>query len=302
MARWQSWDDDDRFGRFYPPSRPLAAKGGIKARNKRGAFAESWWGRRWITVLESFGLGTRLTRGRSYARSGQVVSLEIKPGEVNAAVQGSRPNPYKVRILLQKIEPKQRVALGRALAQDISIAAKLIGGQLPPEIEQCFEQADSPLFPHRSKDLVTSCSCPDSSNPCKHIAAVYYLLAEEFDRDPFLLLQLRAISHEEFMSLLGGASAEKQVSLEQSAARQAQPLAANPQTFWRPGTMPEISYGDITQTEEGAPMARRLGAFPLWRGNADFLEEIARMSRLGAANALARVSAMREGREVREEK
>jgi uncharacterized Zn finger protein len=294
MARWQSGDDDDQRGRFFPPSRPLAAQGGIKARNKRGTFAESWWGKRWITVLESFGLGTRLTRGRSYARSGQVVHLEIKPGEVDAFVQGSRPKPYQVRILLQKIEPKQRAALGRAFAKDIAIAAKLIGGQLPPEIEQCFEQAGSPLFPHRSKDLVTWCSCPDSSNPCKHIAAVYYLLAEEFDRDPFLLLKLRGISHEEFMSLLGEAS-EKQVSIDPSSAQQAKPLGADPQTFWRPGTMPEISYGDM-QMEEGAPMARRLGAFPLWRGDADFLEEIARMSRDGATNALARVSAPSERR------
>jgi uncharacterized Zn finger protein len=286
MARWESWDDEDRWGRFYPPSRPRVAKGGIKARNKRGAFAESWWGKRWITVLESFGLGTRLTRGRSYARSGQVLNLEIKPGQVNATVQGSRADPYKVRIVLNKIEEKQRVALGRALGADMSIAARLIGGQLPPEIEQCFEQAGSPLFPHRSKDLMTWCSCPDASNPCKHIAAVYYILAEEFDRDPFLLLALRGISREDFMSLLGAPSADKQAASNQVPARQDRPLSADPQTFWRPGPAPEVSYGDITQALEGAPMARRLGAFPLWRGNADFLAEIARMSHAAAAYAL----------------
>src|SRR5271169_1597020 len=108
MARYEPWDDDDRWWRYHPPSRPLVAKGGIKARSQRGAFAASWWGQRWITVLESFGLGGRLTRGRSYARGGQVVNLEIADAMVSASVQGSRPNPYKVKIALKKIDGAQQ--------------------------------------------------------------------------------------------------------------------------------------------------------------------------------------------------
>src|SRR5690242_16087235 len=123
MARWNSWDDEERWWQYHP-SRPLAARGGIKARSQRGEFAGSWWGKRWLAVLESFGLGTRLSRGRSYARSGQVLNVEIKPGEVSAVVQGTRTEPYKVRINLKTIEHKQRQALARAFAADLSIAAK----------------------------------------------------------------------------------------------------------------------------------------------------------------------------------
>jgi uncharacterized Zn finger protein len=286
---WRDDYDDDQFWRYDPPSRPLPARGGIKARSQRGGFAESWWGRRWITVLESFGLGGRLTRGRAYARRGQVVNLEITEGVAGASVQGSRPQPYTVRIALKKIDGAQRRKLAAALGADISVAAKLIGGNLPPEIEQCFEQAGVPLFPHRINDLNTSCSCPDSSNPCKHIAAVYYLIAEEFDRDPFLLLQMRGLGRDEFMALLGTNAGHPPVDETEEGRVQAakpEPLIADPQRFWRGGQIPEQAYGDLAPGEEAAPLAKRLGPFPFWRGETDFLDEVGRLSQKAAARAL----------------
>jgi uncharacterized Zn finger protein len=285
---WRDDYDDDRFWRYDPPSRPLPAKGGIRARSQRGGFAASWWGRRWITVLESFGLGGRLTRGRSYARHGQVVNLEITDGVVGAKVQGSRPEPYLVKIALQKIDAAQRAKLAGALSADMAVAAKLIGGNLPPEVGQCFEQAGVPLFPHRINDLKTSCSCPDSSNPCKHIAAVYYLIAEEFERDPFLLLQMRGLARDEFMTLLGGGRHLGGDGTEEGRAQAAlpEPLTADPQRFWRGAPMPEQIYGDFTPSGEAAPLAKRLGPFPFWRGETDFLDEIERLSQQAAARAV----------------
>jgi uncharacterized Zn finger protein len=283
----EDYDYDDYYRSYYPPpSRPLPAKGGIKARSRRGTFAASWWSQRWITVLESFGLGTRLTRGRSYARSGQVVGLEIKPGVVNASVQGSRPNPYQVRIAIKEIDRSQRGRLGKALAADMSVAAKLIAGQLPPEVEQCFKAAGAPLFPERFRDLKTWCSCPDSSNPCKHIAAVYYLLAEELDRDPFQLIALRGISREQFTAMLGAESSRAAAANDEKAIVTDQPLNCDPRRFWRAAKIPEHSYAGAAAGQEAAPVARRLGPFPLWRGESDFLEEIGRLSRDAAARAI----------------
>src|SRR5437870_12059230 len=88
---------------FFVHSRPRKAKGGIKAQSKRGTFGESWWARRWITVLESFDIGARLDRGRSYARRGQVLSIAINKGIVRAKVQGSRPSPYQVTIKVKAL-------------------------------------------------------------------------------------------------------------------------------------------------------------------------------------------------------
>ena len=83
---------------YPPPSRPRAVDGGLKARSTRGAIAQTWWSQRFVEVLEDIGMGSRLQRGRNYARSGQVISLDVGPGLVTAQVQGSRARPYRVRI------------------------------------------------------------------------------------------------------------------------------------------------------------------------------------------------------------
>ena len=96
MSRWDYYD-------YFRPSVPRPVKGGIKAQSKRGTFGESWWARRWIAVLESFDIGGRLGRGRSYARRGQVLSIEIDKGEVRAKVQGSRSKPYNIKIQIKTL-------------------------------------------------------------------------------------------------------------------------------------------------------------------------------------------------------
>src|SRR5436190_22105858 len=94
-----------RYYGYFPPSRPRAAKGGIKAQSKKGQFGQSWWAKRWIAVLEGFDIGARLARGRSYARNGQVLEINIGKGLVRARVQGSRPKPYEITIQARTIAP-----------------------------------------------------------------------------------------------------------------------------------------------------------------------------------------------------
>ena len=176
---------NDEFNFRYGATRRV--KGGIRARTTRGAFGNNWWAARWIAVLESFSIGGRLARGKAYARTGQVLDLEIGEGMVKATVQGSQRHPYAVEVRVKTIPPQKWVALAQTSLRQIVIASKLLAGQMPENIEQLISQAGASLFPTRADDLKTECSCPDYSNPCKHIAAVYYLIGEEFDRDPFLL-------------------------------------------------------------------------------------------------------------------
>src|SRR5262249_43445463 len=147
--------------------------------------------------------GGRLQRGRSYARHGQVLSIDIGKGEVNASVQGSRPTPYSVKIQVQPLTPEQWKAVASTAAGQAVFASKLLSGEMPHEIDAAFRKADVSMFPSDSRDLKTECSCPDWSNPCKHLAAVYYLLGEEFDRDPFLIFKMRGMDREGFLALLG---------------------------------------------------------------------------------------------------
>ncbi|GAA2717717.1 SWIM zinc finger family protein [Micromonospora olivasterospora] len=178
-------------GRFAEYGRPRRVDGGLRARSTRGAIGRSWWSRRFLEVLESFALGTRLTRGRSYARAGQVLSLDVAPGVVTASVQGSRAEPYRVRIELAPFPARLWDRVEAELAAQAFFSARLLAGDLPAELEELFVAAGAPLFPAGIDELAQRCSCPDFAVPCKHLAAAFYLLAEAFDADPFALLHWR---------------------------------------------------------------------------------------------------------------
>lgn len=187
---------------WYPKSKPRRPANGIKAQTQRGQFGKTWWASQWIAALERLVDPGRLARGRSYARSGQVLNLDIKPGRVDSRVQGSRPSPYKVQIEIKPLSDKDWERVADVMAQQAIFAAKLLSGEMPQNIEEAFAAAKVNLFPASEGDLKTECSCPDWSNPCKHIAAVYYLLGEQFDADPFLLFRLRGKSKDEIMAML----------------------------------------------------------------------------------------------------
>ncbi|TCB96445.1 hypothetical protein E0H26_14935 [Micromonospora zingiberis] len=190
------------WGRYADYGRPRRVDGGLRARSTRGAIGVSWWSRRFLEVLESFALGTRLTRGRSYARAGQVVRLDVAPGVVSAAVQGSRPRPYQVHIALPPFPPQLWDRIEAELAAQAFFSARLLAGDLPAELEELFDAADAPLFPATVTELDQRCSCPDAAVPCKHLAATFYLLAEAFDADPFALLHWRGRSRDDLLDRL----------------------------------------------------------------------------------------------------
>lgn len=185
---------------FPPPSTPRRVEGGLKARSKRGAIAQQWWSQRFIEVLESMGLGGRLSRGRNYARRGQVLDLALDTGSVTASVQGSRARPYRVRVGVSAFGKSEWAQVSQALAEDAWYTAKLLSGEMPPDIEELFDGLDLALFPTGAGELTMDCSCPDWEVPCKHLAAVLYLLAEHFDEDPFAILALRGRDRESLLS------------------------------------------------------------------------------------------------------
>src|SRR6266704_3300036 len=221
-GRYDYWD-------YFEPSRPIKVEGGIKTRSEHGAIGSTWWSKRWISVLESFNMGARLTRGRSYARQGQVLSIDVQPGQVKAKVQGSRPRPYNVEIHLKPLSDQDWDKVTDAMADQAIFAAKLLAGEMPTNIEEAFSVVQLSLFPTAARELETDCSCPDWANPCKHIAAVYYLLAERFDEDPVLIFKLRGMKREELVELLGRTN-------DKTAARKAQRKSTTP-----PQTAEEVS-------------------------------------------------------------
>jgi uncharacterized Zn finger protein len=184
----------------WPESRPIRVEGGLVARSERGAIGTTWWSQRFLSVLESFGLGTRLTRGKSYARQGQVLRLTVSPGVVAATVQGSRAKPYKVSISFPALDDGSWTQIESSLGAQAVHRAHLLAGEMPEGLEEVVESAGAALFPRRIMDLTMRCSCPDTAVPCKHIAAAFYLLAERFDDDPFAILLWRGRSREQLLA------------------------------------------------------------------------------------------------------
>jgi len=201
--------------RKYSLSPPIRVEGGLSAKSKRGAIGESWWSKRFLTAVESALVGGRSTRGRSYARRGQVIELHIGAGTISAKVQGTRRTPYKVRIAMPVATDSQWDTILVSLASKALYAASMLAGELPHEIEEVFAAAGAPLMPSRLAHFSTNCTCPDWANPCKHVAAVCYIVAEQFDRDPFGLLAWRGRDREAVLGRLrelrgsGGAAVEE---------------------------------------------------------------------------------------------
>lgn len=278
MAR-KSWWGGGGGGQYFPPSRPRKAEGGIKSQSKRGGFGESWWAKRWLKVLESFDIGARLARGRSYAKNGQVLSIAIEKGTVKAKVQGSRPKPYDITIEVKTLSESDWAKVLDVLGRQAIFAAKLLAGEMPQDIEPLFQEAGLSLFPTKLGDLMTKCSCPDWSNPCKHIAAAYYLLGEEFDRDPFLIFSLRGLGRDALMARLGAASPKRERAGGSPAksSRPREPLNAEVKSFWggdEAGENIEEPRGVVEIPKASAALPRRLGGFPFWRGDSPFVDTL----------------------------
>ncbi|MBN1935562.1 MAG: SWIM zinc finger family protein [Anaerolineae bacterium] len=258
----------DNYWPSYEPTRPISVEDGIKAQSQRGAFVKTWWADRWIKALTRLMDSARLGRGRSYARRGQVLEIKIKPGAVTARVQGSRRTPYKVSIELQPLGQIQWARVFDALAEQALFAAQLLNGEMPPDIERVFEAVHVPLFPASKDDLVTDCSCPDWANPCKHVAAVYYLLGEQFDQDPFLLFALRGKIKEEFIDELRARRAGGLAVAEETApyvpnrveAVDAPPLDETLDRHWSLGAQIDRIALHIAPPAVEMPLLKRLGA------------------------------------------
>jgi uncharacterized Zn finger protein len=196
-------DDRGNWQDGYPPPPPPKLPPpahGIRARK----LGTTWWARRWIAALERLGAAyfARLRRGKSYARQGRVHDLAVKEGAVRARVTGTRPMPYDVTMRLAPLADQIWESVTRAMAAKALFAAKLLAGEMPHGIDEVFRSCGWSLFPEKTHDLITSCSCPDWANPCKHVAALHYVLGEFLDRDPFLLFELRGRSKDAVLEAL----------------------------------------------------------------------------------------------------
>ncbi len=200
-------------------------------------FGRTWWGDRFLKALERFTDPARLGRGRSYARNGKILEYRLDGGTVRAKVRGSI-NPYfgvykepiyTTTITLSPISHGDWRRVITHLSSKASFVARLLMNEMPEDIDDAVAESGVHLLPHSEHDFDTHCSCPDWSNPCKHIAGVYYLLASDLDSDPFLLFELRGLSREQLRQQLAASPLGKILSEELAAEGE---VAVDPATSY----------------------------------------------------------------------
>lgn len=261
-------------------------------------FSRSWWGKKFIEAMEKLTDSGRLSRGRSYASGGKVKSFQIDGHSVEAKVRGSI-NPYfgvykeplyTTTIEFEPISKAKWTAAIALIASKAGLISRLILNEIPDTIESCFETLGFHLLPANSKDFKTECSCPDFSNPCKHIAGVYYLIAAELDRDPFLLFELRGLSRENLKTELAKTPLGQALSVELSA--QQHPPIPLDHYYTRPQIQPvsdDLNLRDFWHGEKRLPqtlevpvpspvsgiIAKKQGDFPaFWHRDNSFIEAL----------------------------
>jgi uncharacterized Zn finger protein len=259
-------------------------------------FSRTWWGKRFIEALESFTDPGRLARGRSYAKNGKIVNYQLKNSLVTAKVQGSI-NPYfgvyeipyyKTEIRIGQISDEQWTEIIKRLSQSASLVSKLLLNEMPDNIDAVFEKSKIHLLPKDNKDFKTKCSCPDYENPCKHIAGVYYLLAQQLDQDPFLLFELRGLSRERLQQKLSQSPLGQILSAALSAdetteIRPAPSFYTQPQptrdaqatviaTFWHGKKPLPTQIEPVIPPAVSAILLKKAGDFPLfWKKDTSFI-------------------------------
>lgn len=292
MNRW------DRFSHFHQGPKAPPPPDGIKIK-KAGT---TWWGERWIEALQNVlrGDAGRLTRGKTYARAGRTHDLEITQGKVTAKVTGSRPTPYQVSLELPVLDAKAWTRVIEALATKAQFCAELLAGRMPQSIDEVFATTGVSLFPRERSELVTSCTCPDWGDPCKHVAAMHFVLGEALDRDPFLLFELRGRGKEQVLEALrqaraGGKRPKKKPSSARSKENDTSPPEAIPSITLSALTpaeydassreLPLLQFSFDPPAVQGA-LLEQLGTPPAWDAPADALAPILRRA-ASAARAIA---------------
>lgn len=261
-----------------------------------GQFSRTWWGQKFIAAMEELTDSGRLSRGRSYARGSKVKSFTIKDNQVVAEVRGS-VNPYFgvyeeplyiTTLEFQPISEAKWAAAIALIASKASLISRLLLNEIPDNIEDTFKQLNLNLLPGSRKDFQSACTCPDWSNPCKHIAGVYYLVAAELDQDPFLLFELRGLSRQNLLKELAksplGQALSAELQLEKQPPKPVEAYYAplqqaatdtcdNLRDFWHGAKRLPQTMDPVPQMPVSGIPVKKQGDFPaFWERDNSFLE------------------------------
>lgn len=160
--------------------------------------ARTFWGKSWCDNVESYSdRYNRLSRGRSYVRSGTVIDLHLDGGELQAMVMGS--SLYHIQVHIEPMAPRAWSTLTEVCRGQIDSLVDLLQGKFPKAIMEAVCQQEGGLFPLQD-EISLKCSCPDGARLCKHLAAVLYAIGARLDEEPGLLFTLRQVDSSQLLA------------------------------------------------------------------------------------------------------
>ncbi|MEN0006674.1 MAG: SWIM zinc finger family protein, partial [Bacteroidota bacterium] len=214
----------------------------------RKSYGNTWWGKQWLNALNQIDYSNRLPRGRRYANNGSVLEVEIDGNQIRAAVQGSRPRPYSVDLTIPPFSASEKAKLLEIITSNPLFLSQLLNRELPEGLYGAALKQGIHLFPRQWGDLSGGCSCPDWAVPCKHMAAVLYLVANEIDKNPFLVFDLHRFDLFQGLAGIGYTAAVEQAvqipavsSTRGLAASMAVPAAAS----WDESVLEEVDLSQV---------------------------------------------------------
>jgi uncharacterized Zn finger protein len=201
MSWWSYKDADDAKQRLKRQLEKRAARGEeMKAVQAPAGkkLASQFWGLAWQRHIEALAdYASRLPRGRSYLRQGNVFNLSIEPGLVTAEVAGQQL--YEVQIRITTLKPSQWEHIKTLCAGHVGSVLDLLGGRVDAGVMAALSGADSGFLP-TAREIKPQCNCPDWADLCKHSAAVLYAIGLEFDAKPEHFFKLRGVDQSELIT------------------------------------------------------------------------------------------------------
>lgn len=260
---------------------------------------KTWWGTKFMAALQGFMDEGRLKRGRSYCTDHRLITFEIKNNTIHATMRGNinpyfgiyKEPQYKVTFTLSKIPSNTWDKIIQRLSKNAAMISRLMLFEMPNTIEQVFSEFNTHFLPKKRTDLESHCSCPDWQNPCKHVAGIYFKVAQLLDEDPFFMFQLRGISKEILyqklikteigQALVSNLELQKDIELTYNTRFYTEPIwhtlketPIHPQHFWsgKKLSTPLAEETDVPHSVSGL-VIKKQGDYPsFWKKETSFFE------------------------------
>lgn len=235
----------------------------------RKSYGNTWWGKRWLQALNQIDFSNRLPRGKTYANKGAVTDIKIDSSGIHAAVQGRRRQPYWVEISLPPLTAHNKAALMEIITGNPMYLSQLLNRKLPSDLYEAAAAKGVKLFPASWDDMLGECSCPDWAVPCKHMAATLYLVANEIDKNPFMVFELRKFDLFAGLEALGyTAEGQKDIQIP-ALADLMQPVSPKRIAWqWDDALYQSLDFSHLQQA--GEHLWKIIEAKPAFSAEADF--------------------------------